>query len=230
VPIVRLVAYREVDRNVPLRDWLDELPSKARDKCLVRLQRLAELGHELRRPEAAPLRDGIHELRMKHQTVNYRMLYFFVGRDAVVVSHGFTKAARSGAALGDRPRVAPKATLRAGSGQSHLRLEVGMKQRRDSLMDYLNERYVGADPKRLAQLEKARASAQIARQIHALRKEAGLSQRKLAELVGTKHSVISRLEDDDYGGHSLSMLRRIAAALGKRVEIRFVDDPRAKSA
>jgi len=105
-----------------------------------------------------------------------------------------------------------------------------MKAKKRSLVDYLHKRYVGTDPKRLAQLEKSRVSAQVARQIHALRKEAGLSQRKLAELVGTQHSVISRLEDDDYGGHSLTMLRRIAAALGKRVEIRFVDDPRAKSA
>jgi len=40
--------------------------------------------------------------------------------------------------------------------------------------------------------------------------------------VGTTPSVISRLDDDDYDGHSLAMLRRIAAALNKRVEIRFV--------
>jgi len=43
-------------------------------------------------------------------------------------------------------------------------------------------------------------------------------------------SVICRLEADDYEGHSLSMRRRIAKALGKRVEIRFVPDPDAKSA
>ena len=40
--------------------------------------------------------------------------------------------------------------------------------------------------------------------------------------MGTTPSVISRLEDDDYAGHSLAMLRRVAAALNKRVEIRFV--------
>jgi phage-related protein len=91
VPNVHLVAYQETDGSVPLRDWLDGLPRKAQDKCRVRLERLAELGHDLRRPEADLLRDGIHELRTKHQRVNYRMLYFFQGRQAVIVSHGFSK-------------------------------------------------------------------------------------------------------------------------------------------
>ncbi|HSB69338.1 MAG TPA: helix-turn-helix domain-containing protein, partial [Candidatus Methylomirabilis sp.] len=50
----------------------------------------------------------------------------------------------------------------------------------------------------------------------------GLSQRALAQLVGTTASVICRLEDADHEGHSLAMPQRIAAALNKRVEIRFV--------
>jgi len=73
-----------------------------------------------------------------------------------------------------------------------------------------------------AELEEARAAAHVARQIYRLRTEAGLSQRELAKLVGTTASVICRLEDEDYRGHSLTMLRRIAAALGRCVEIRFV--------
>ena len=76
---------------MPLVHWLDDLPPRARDKCLVRLERLEELGHELRRPEADYLRDDGYELRAKHQRMNYRMLYFFHGREAVVVSHGFAK-------------------------------------------------------------------------------------------------------------------------------------------
>ena len=56
----------------PLLAWLDDLPPKIRDKCIVRIERLAQLGHELRRPEADLLRDGIHELRVRHQGVHYR--------------------------------------------------------------------------------------------------------------------------------------------------------------
>ena len=67
-----------------------------------------------------------------------------------------------------------------------------------------------------------RADDAIARKILVLRTKAGLSQRELAKLVGTTASVICRLEDADYGGHSLPMLNRIAKALNKRVEIRFV--------
>src|SRR5437762_498287 len=63
--------------------------------------------------------------------------------------------------------------------------------------------------------------AEVARTLYALRTDAGLSQRELAKLVGTPASAICRLEDSDYDGHSLAMLRRIAA-LEKRVEIRSV--------
>jgi phage-related protein len=57
----------------------------------VRLKRLEDLGHELRRPEADYLRDGIYELRASLQGVHYRMLYFFHGGLAVVVTHGIIK-------------------------------------------------------------------------------------------------------------------------------------------
>lgn len=93
MPRTRVVLYREADGTVPLLEWLATLPEKARLKCRLRLQRLTELGHELRRPEADLLRDGIHELRVGLQGVNYRMLYFFHGNAAAVVSHGLVKAA-----------------------------------------------------------------------------------------------------------------------------------------
>ncbi|MFN0138002.1 MAG: helix-turn-helix domain-containing protein [Phycisphaerae bacterium] len=62
----------------------------------------------------------------------------------------------------------------------------------------------------------------VAEQIYALRTAAGLTQKALARLVGTSESVISRLEDADYDRHSMAMLRRIAGAMGQRVEVRFV--------
>ena len=71
-------------------------------------------------------------------------------------------------------------------------------------------------------LEQEQANLDIARKICELRNKAKLSQAELARKVGTTQSVISRLEDADYDGHSLQMLRRIAAASEKRVEIRFL--------
>src|SRR3954454_18426914 len=88
-------------------------------------------------------------------------------------------------------------------------------------VEILRRRYVTGNPEAEALLQEARAEAELARTIHRLRTEAGLTQQELARQIGTTASVISRLEDADYTGHSLAMLRRIAAALGRRVEIRF---------
>src|SRR5438105_845168 len=124
MPRTNVWLYRDDDGTVPLLEWLDDLPQKVRDKCRVKIERLRELGYELRRPEADYLRDGIYELRAK----------------------------------------------------------------------------------------------------------AALTQRQLAKLVGTTASVICLLEDADYERHSLAMLRRIAAALQQRVEIRFVPARKTRSA
>src|ERR1017187_6055687 len=50
--------------------------------------------------------------------------------------------------------------------------------------------------------------------VHEMREEAGLTQAGLAKRIGTTQSVIARLEDAEYMGHSLVMLERIAAACG----------------
>ena len=89
-------------------------------------------------------------------------------------------------------------------------------------VEILRWRFFKGQPERLKVLEEARADDAVARMIFELRKKAGLTQAQLAKMIGTTASVISRLEDADYDGHSLAMLRRIAAALDKRVEIRFV--------
>ena len=99
-------------------------------------------------------------------------------------------------------------------------------------IEILHRRYYEGRPERLKELEEARIEDEIARKIYALRTKAGLSQRALAKLVGTSASAICRLEDADYEGHSMAMLKRIAEALNKRVEIRFVAirPPKARGA
>jgi len=83
----------------------------------------------------------------------------------------------------------------------------------------LHRRYVGEDVQRKASLEQERVNAEVARTIYELREQAGLSQKELADRVNTTQSVISRLEDADYEGHSLSMLNRIAKALNQQVQV-----------
>jgi transcriptional regulator with XRE-family HTH domain len=62
-------------------------------------------------------------------------------------------------------------------------------------------------------------SFKVSQLIRRLRAEAGLTQSELAARVGTTQSVISRLENDDYEGHSLSMLYRIGAALNRKIAV-----------
>ena len=96
------------------------------------------------------------------------------------------------------------------------------QNKRTGALDILHRRYYKDNPERLAELEDAFINDDIASKIHELRTEAGLSMRELADMVGTTASVICRLEDADYEGHSLSMLNRIATALNMRVKVDFV--------
>jgi ribosome-binding protein aMBF1 (putative translation factor) len=98
------------------------------------------------------------------------------------------------------------------------------------IVKILHARYIKDDPERLESLQREREKAYIAGQIYDMRTHAGLSQAELAERVGTTQSVISRLEDADYEGHSLNMLRRIARALNCRLEVHFVPEDKKVAA
>jgi ribosome-binding protein aMBF1 (putative translation factor) len=94
------------------------------------------------------------------------------------------------------------------------------KKTKDALE--LIARDVGKDPRFRARVEEEKFNAQIARMVIEARTSRGLTQQELAVLAGTTQPVIARLENADYEGHSLKMLRRIAQALDRHLEIRFV--------
>ncbi len=87
----------------------------------------------------------------------------------------------------------------------------------------LHKRYINT-PARRKSLEKEIQNSEIAARIYELRQQAKLSQKQLAELIGTTQSVISRLEDADYKGHSLEMLRRVATVLHCKLKVRIVPE------
>lgn len=94
MPKTHVVFFRKLDGSAPVLDWLVALRrtnEKAFAKCMVRVERLEEAGHELRRPEADILRDGIYELRAKQGRVQYRILYFFHGQNVAILAHSLTK-------------------------------------------------------------------------------------------------------------------------------------------
>ncbi|MDZ8107276.1 MAG: helix-turn-helix transcriptional regulator [Nostoc sp. DedQUE12a] len=81
------------------------------------------------------------------------------------------------------------------------------------------DQMTSSDPELEVMVAEASINAEVAQLIYEARTKAGLTQKQLAELVGTKQPVIARLEDADYEGHSLSMLQKIAQALNQRVVI-----------
>jgi putative component of toxin-antitoxin plasmid stabilization module len=94
LPITVVVFFQQSDGRAPVREWLAELrhrDSLAYERCLARISRLAQLGYELRRPEADFLRDGIYELRVRRGHMNYRILYCFQGRAVAVLAHALVK-------------------------------------------------------------------------------------------------------------------------------------------
>ena len=90
MPRSEIIFYKEGE-TVLVREWLKKLATKVQKKCLTFIAQLEMQGHELRRPVGDFLRDGIYELRPSYQGVQHRILYFFSGKDVVVLSHGITK-------------------------------------------------------------------------------------------------------------------------------------------
>ena len=93
------------------------------------------------------------------------------------------------------------------------------REKTTDAVEILYRRYIKGDPEQEASLQAERVNAEVACLIYDLRKDAGLTQKELAELIGTTQSAISRLEDADYDGHSLSMLRRVAEALKQKLTV-----------
>ncbi len=115
-----------------------------------------------------------------------------------------------------------EARRRTGSVTFIRQADMAKRKSTTEAVEIIRRRFYDGKPARLKRLEDARANEEIARKIYELRTAAGLTQTQLAELIGTTASVVCRLEDADYQGHSLAMLRRIGSALNQRVEIRFI--------
>ena len=92
-------------------------------------------------------------------------------------------------------------------------------KRNDDFHEYLNEQL--KDPKFAAVFDEEKEKIDLAIKILKFRQGAGLSQKELAARIGTTQSVIARMENPEYSGYSVRMLRRIATALGARLSIDF---------
>ncbi len=94
MPTTCILFYQEKKDDAPVVNWLSELRNtdpKGFANCVGRIRQLENKGHELRRPSADYLRDGIYELRAKHRNIQYRILYFFNGKNIAVLGHSIIK-------------------------------------------------------------------------------------------------------------------------------------------
>lgn len=98
MPPCEIQRYQDLNGYVPFDAWLATISSPGKTqhriaavRIAAALERLETNGHDLRRPTAAPLRDGVYELRVNVGNINYRALYFFAGRGIAVMAHGCTK-------------------------------------------------------------------------------------------------------------------------------------------
>ena len=120
MPTTQVVFYQDADGHAPVVNWLQELlktNERAWTHCRARIELLAQSGHELRRPAADYLRDGIYELRAKQGHVQYRLLYFFHGRQMAILAHALTKETEIPAA--DIERVIKRKKLFESNPKAH---------------------------------------------------------------------------------------------------------------
>ena len=96
------------------------------------------------------------------------------------------------------------------------------KKQAPAALQYLDPSFFEHSPKHRAAAEEARANQEIARALYDLRVQAGLSHKDLARASGVTARTLQKLEANESPRQSLSLLRQIAAALGKRVELKLV--------
>ncbi len=94
MPKTKIIIYQDEDGSVPLIKWLREQSPKVQDKCTAMIELLAANGNELKRPHADYVDGGIYELRPTVRRVHYRILYCFIGKNIVLLTHGFVKTGK----------------------------------------------------------------------------------------------------------------------------------------
>jgi ribosome-binding protein aMBF1 (putative translation factor) len=89
-------------------------------------------------------------------------------------------------------------------------------------VEIMHKLFIKGNKKRLAYIEQEKIRLAIAQKIYDLRTRANITQKELAHRIGTKQSVISRLEDADYDGYTLKILEKIAEAVNCHIQVEFV--------
>jgi DNA-binding XRE family transcriptional regulator len=211
-------------------EWLKELRCrnrKAFNKCLFLLSLLEEFGSDLRRPRADLLRDGVYELRTEVGNVQYRLLYGFIGKK---ISPSWHTRSRKKPQFRTAILIWQRIAWREFAGRLKSTPQRGMSlmaRKTTNALDIVRHE-TGIDARTDSNVQAYRRPFEIAQMIYDARTAAGLTQKQLADMIGTKQPVISQLENADYEGQSLAMLERIAEALNLEVQLRLVPTTSAR--
>lgn len=87
----KIIYYEDKDGKSEVYDFIESKKESNQSKILAYLEKLEELGPNLPRPYADILTDGIHELRIKLSGDQVRILYFFIFKKYIIMTHAFTK-------------------------------------------------------------------------------------------------------------------------------------------
>ena len=81
----RMIFYRNASGKCPIEEFVEHLPSEDAKEVVATIAALRELGNKARRPLADYLEDGIYELRARRFKKQFRVLYTFAERQAILL-------------------------------------------------------------------------------------------------------------------------------------------------
>jgi ribosome-binding protein aMBF1 (putative translation factor) len=206
----------DVELHDEVVDWMGSLDADEWDRTVVVIDRLAGLGSSARMPLSRSLGEGLFELRFTLGPTARRITYRFTkdGRIVLLTTSASSAATNAPRSLGHAkpPRTAPAATVKENTMANYSRWDDVKKRRSPS-----------AETRTAVEQDLA-----LGQLIYDLRTAAGLSQRELAERMGTTQSVISRLEEGGGARNRIDTLARVATALDRHLVVSFPEKVPAK--
>jgi phage-related protein/DNA-binding XRE family transcriptional regulator len=230
------VEYVELPNGrLPAREFVDSLDDKAAARIDAFIERLRVYGNRMQGKFVKKLTGDIFELRVKQFDRIFRVLFFYQPGMLIVITSGFQKKTQEtppaeiyeGRAAKEALDEVPKPLHGIAKGKRNYPEGVGpMRQaaKRDRHSEIVEQRARKSSTYRKT-FDRTLHQIDLALLVREMREDAGMTQAELAKKVGTTQSVIARLEDAEYAGHSLTMLERIATACGVALKLHAEKKP-----
>jgi phage-related protein/ribosome-binding protein aMBF1 (putative translation factor) len=230
------IEYVELPNGrVPAREYVDSLDDKAAARIDAFIDRLRISGNRMQGKFVKKLTGDIFELRVKQFDRIFWVLFFYQPGMLIVITSGFQKKTQD-----TPPGEITRAEQLKKLWMKYRNRYTGSQKEREAILKGVGpmRQTVKRDKHSEVVEERARKSAtyrktfgrtlhqiDLALLVREMREDAGLTQAELAKKVGTTQSVIARLEDAEYTGHSLTMLERIAAVCGIALKLHAEKKP-----